>query len=226
MHRPGFVGELDKTTHGTQDASNAWQKLWGEHLRSNGFELGASNPALYRSVLLNGFCHGDDSVVAAAEDQVENFGNLLQRKFETRRIGIIGAAEYLNKELYVLHRSVRVINSELMEIEADQKHVPQLLEDLARFLKGGLRQEKYCVIPRRFPPKRSWKCTWTAIGLETQYRVEAHLARFCDEENTFSDTALLRKTSLDSVVLKVSTTRSQRADVQDWDCKARLLTGI
>ena len=151
-------------------------------------------------------------MVAAAEDQVENFGNLWQRKFETRRIGIIGAAECLNKELDVLHRSVRVINRELMEIEADQKHVPQLLEDLARYLKGGLRQEKYCVIPRRCPPKRSWKCTWTA--------------RFCDEENTWSDTALLRKTSLDSVVLKVSTTRSQRADVQDWDCKARLLTGI
>ena len=45
LHRPGFVGELNKTTYGTQDASNAWQTLWGEHLRSNGFELGASNPA-------------------------------------------------------------------------------------------------------------------------------------------------------------------------------------
>ena len=39
---------------------------------------------------------------------------MLQDKFDTRR-----------------HRSVRVINDELMEIEADQKHVPQLLEDLA-----------------------------------------------------------------------------------------------
>ena len=33
------------------------------------------------------------------------------------------AAEQLDKELEVLHRSVRVINNELMEIEADQKHV-------------------------------------------------------------------------------------------------------
>ena len=123
-------------------------------------------------------------MVAAAEDQVENIGNLLQRKFETRRIGIIGAAEYLNKELDVLHRFVRVINSELMEIEADQKHVPQLLEDLARYLKGGLRQEKYCVIPRRCPPKRSWKLHVDSDCAETQYRVEAHLARFFDEENT------------------------------------------
>ena len=41
-----------------------------------------------------------------------------------------GAAEHLDKELEVLHRSVRVINNGLMEIEPDQKHVPQLLEDL------------------------------------------------------------------------------------------------
>ena len=68
LHRPGLVAKLNKTTYGTQDASNVWQKLWGAHLHSNGFELGASNPALYRSELVNGFCHGDDFVSAAAED--------------------------------------------------------------------------------------------------------------------------------------------------------------
>ena len=36
---------------------------------------------------------------------------------------MIGAAKHLDKELEVLHRFVRVINDELMEIEADQKHV-------------------------------------------------------------------------------------------------------
>ena len=44
LHRLGLVAKLNKTMFGTQDASNAWQKLWGEHLRSNGFELVASNP--------------------------------------------------------------------------------------------------------------------------------------------------------------------------------------
>ena len=43
---------------------------------------------------------------------------------------MIGAAKHLDKELELLHRSARVINDELMEIEADQKHVPRLLEDL------------------------------------------------------------------------------------------------
>ena len=79
LHRPGLVAKLNKTMYGTQDASNAWQKLWGEHLRSIGFELGASNPALYRSELVNRFCHGDDFVTAAAEDQIEIFGKCCKR---------------------------------------------------------------------------------------------------------------------------------------------------
>ena len=37
---------------------------------------------------------------------------------------MIGAAKHLDKELEVLHRSVRVM------VEADQKHLPRLLEDL------------------------------------------------------------------------------------------------
>ena len=126
LHRPGLVAKLNKTMYGTQDASTVWQELRGEHLRSNGFELGASNPTLYRSELVNGFCHGDDSVTAAAEDQIEIFGKMFQEKFDTRRIGMIGAAKHLDKELEVLHRSFRVINDELVEFEADQKHVPQL----------------------------------------------------------------------------------------------------
>ena len=73
---------------------------------------------------MNGFCHGDD----LAEDHIESFGKLLPEKFDTRRMGMTGAAEHLDRELEVLQRCVRVINYELMEIEADQKHVPKLLE--------------------------------------------------------------------------------------------------
>ena len=55
---------------------------------------------------------------------------------------MIGAAKHLDKELEVLHRSVRVVNDEFVEIEADQKHVPQLLEDL------GLTQGNIVKTPR------------------------------------------------------------------------------
>ena len=48
-------GQTQQTMYGTYDVSNAWQKVWGEQIRSNGFDLGASNPALYRSEHVNGF---------------------------------------------------------------------------------------------------------------------------------------------------------------------------
>ena len=50
--------------------------------------------------------------------------------------------KHLDKELIVLHRSVRVINDELMENEADQKSLRQLLEDL------GLTQSNIVKTPR------------------------------------------------------------------------------
>ena len=86
------------------------------------FELVARNPALYRS----------DFLTVAAEDKIESFGKLFQEKFGTRRIGLTGAAEHLDKELEVLHRSVK----------ADQKHVHQLREDL------GLTQSNIVKSPR------------------------------------------------------------------------------
>ena len=108
-----------------------WQKLSCEHFRSNGFGLGASNPALYRSELVNGFCHEDDFVTAAAEDQIEVLRKLLQEKFryETERHDKCSRTSW-TKNCKCCTESVRVINDELMEIEADQKHVPRLFEDL------------------------------------------------------------------------------------------------
>ena len=46
LQRTGLVAKHNKTMYGTQDASNAWQKLWCEQIRSNGFELGASKSSV------------------------------------------------------------------------------------------------------------------------------------------------------------------------------------
>eukprot|EP00971_Amphidinium_carterae_P151267 2998958-Amphidinium_carterae.1 len=60
--------------YGTQEASNVWQKRWGDHLQENGFTLGSSNPSLFCSDLVKGFCRGDDFVIACAEENAEAFG--------------------------------------------------------------------------------------------------------------------------------------------------------
>ena len=130
LARPGFLAKLNKTMYGTQDASNVWQKTWGEQLQNNGYKLGGSNPSFFCSEHLKGFCHGDDFTIAAAEEEVERFNNILSEKFEIRQTGMVGHADHLDKELEVLHRTVRIVNDELMVVEADQKHVPLLLEDL------------------------------------------------------------------------------------------------
>ena len=52
-------------------------------------------------------------MTAAVEGQIEVFGRMLQDKFDTTRIGMICAAKHLDKELEVLHSSVRVINGRI-----------------------------------------------------------------------------------------------------------------
>ena len=76
LHRPGLVAKLGKKLcTGPRLRAMRGRNCGGKHLRSNGFEPSASNPALCRSELVNGFCHADDFVTAAAEHQHEIFGN-------------------------------------------------------------------------------------------------------------------------------------------------------
>eukprot|EP00971_Amphidinium_carterae_P141226 2798429-Amphidinium_carterae.1 len=116
--------------YGTQDASNIWQRTWACHLEKHGYVMGTSNPALFCSEHLKGFCHGDDFVVAACEDEADIFEGILADKFEMRCTGKIGFKNHLDKELEILHRKVRISLDGAMEIEADTKHVPILLKEL------------------------------------------------------------------------------------------------
>ena len=57
--------------------------------------------------------------------------NLIKTMYGTQDASIAWQKLWVNIfATMALHRSVRVINDELMEIEADQKHVLRLLEDL------------------------------------------------------------------------------------------------
>ena len=116
LHRLGLVAKLNKTVYGDAGFEQCVEETVARTPLQQWFELVASNPALYRSEL--------------------------QEKFDTRRIGMTGAAEHLDKALDMLHRSVRVINNWLMEIKADQKRIPQFLEDL------GLTQSNIVKTPR------------------------------------------------------------------------------
>ena len=52
-------------------------------------------------------------MTAAAEDHIEIFGKMLQEKFDTRCIGMIGAAEHFDKVMEVVQQNT----------QSDQKRV-------------------------------------------------------------------------------------------------------
>ena len=63
-------------------------------------------------------------MTAVEKIQIESFGKLLHEKFDTQCMHFTDADEHLNKELEGFYKTVRVITGESMELETDQKHVP------------------------------------------------------------------------------------------------------
>jgi hypothetical protein len=61
------VGRLNRNMYGFRDASNGWMKDWQELLQSEGYAMGASNPALFFNEAKDGrgAVHGDDFYVLA-----------------------------------------------------------------------------------------------------------------------------------------------------------------
>ena len=69
LHRPRLVANLNKTMYGTMPvAENCGVNTSAAMALSSVQAI-----PLYRSELVNRFCHGDDFVPAAAEDQIEIF---------------------------------------------------------------------------------------------------------------------------------------------------------
>ena len=61
------IGRLNQGMYGFRDASNGWMKDWQELLRSDGYDIGVANPALFKcdSQKSKGAVHGDDFYVLA-----------------------------------------------------------------------------------------------------------------------------------------------------------------
>ena len=83
LHRPGLVAKLNKL----RCTGRRMRAMRGRNCGANTSAAMAlsSVQAIQRCTeLVSGFCHRDDFVTAAAEDQIESFGKLLQEKFDTR----------------------------------------------------------------------------------------------------------------------------------------------
>ena len=136
MKKAGMVGKLLRTMYGTQDASRLWQKDYTELLVANTYRAGISNPALFYSATWDArmLVHGDDFVMLADEDAISHMDSLLKSKYTVKMLANMGDGDKV-EEAVVLNRVIRYVpcgpnGKEVMELEADQRHVEVIVEEL------------------------------------------------------------------------------------------------
>ena len=105
--------------------------------------MGESNRSVFGNDYLKGLCHGDDFMVVASYESLAEFGEMLESRFDVRRMGVAGFGTGMDKEITMLNRIIRINDEEdCIELEPDAKHVTQMVIDL------GLQDAKSVDTPR------------------------------------------------------------------------------
>ena len=102
------IGRLNQGMYGFRDASNGWQKDWQELLRSDGYDIGVANPALFKcdSQKSKGAVHGDDFYVLANRRTLDHMAELLKSKYNVRESHRLGFGFHCVQQAHVLNRVV------------------------------------------------------------------------------------------------------------------------
>ena len=89
---PTKCAKLLKSLYGTRDAATNWSKAYTEILEKLNFEVGASNPCLFRhkSRNITMLVHGDDLLSAATDQDLEWLKGELGKNLEIRRRRLAG----------------------------------------------------------------------------------------------------------------------------------------
>jgi hypothetical protein len=131
----GMIGRLNRNMYGFRDASAGWFDDWQELLESDGFKIGAANPALFHNQekKSRGAVHGDDFVVLAPKRFLDGLGDLLKSKYSVREAHRLGFGAHCAREAQILNRIVTLRvekGSKVVRIEADRRHADIVLRDL------------------------------------------------------------------------------------------------
>ena len=141
----GKLARLCRSVYGTRDAASILGDTWSDVLKESSMKVGTACPAFFCSCdgELMRLCHGDDFCVVARQKQLQNFGKVLEKRFEVKQTGHIGFGAN-DKELKILNRTIKIdaLNDE-MTLEADTKLVENALENMK--LKGAKGVESPCV---------------------------------------------------------------------------------
>ena len=151
-------GLLQRSMYGTQDASQIWQKDYTELLRSDSFECGVSNGAVFykASTDTRVMVHGDDFAVCGRQEEIDKFEALLRSRYELKKMGNLGlgpqddrSATYLNRVVQLLPGSKPYAAE--VAVEPDSRHAQLVVREL------GLSGAKGTDVPM---PKRSADEQW------------------------------------------------------------------
>jgi hypothetical protein len=128
--RRDMVGYLTKSLYGTRDAAYNFQKEVSTKLKQCGFTQGKYNPCTYHHKARGLICmvHGDDFVTVGSREDCKWFKRKLEERFDIKT-KLIGCGPQEVREDRILNRIIRVTEKG-WELEADQRHVDILVEQL------------------------------------------------------------------------------------------------
>ena len=121
------VGLMKKSMHGTRDAVSNWERVWQEHVRNWGFQLGLNSKNLlhHKENRVSGLTHGDDFVLTRPTKKLTEFNRTL-----TSVLSII--AKIIS---YGSPKSIKTLNRRLhwrkrgVVYQHDPRHVDVLVND-------------------------------------------------------------------------------------------------
>ncbi len=134
-HTPGMIGRLLRTIYGTRDAANQWDAFFNDKVAKLGFDVGLSNPCLYRhrSALSIGWRHGDDLIFAGEEEFLDQLHQDLGKDMILKKRALCGFEPGDDKHITILNRLIdfdEIDGKETITYEPDPRHVDLLLSQV------------------------------------------------------------------------------------------------
>ena len=127
---PELVGKLHKALYGTRDAPQQWQEHLSTTLKSIGFREVTCMPGAFQldQHKVTSVVHVDDIIMVGTESSLRMVQTKLEEIYELKN-EILGPQLHHEQEVKYLGRHICWTNRGVT-IEADGKHVDQLLHDL------------------------------------------------------------------------------------------------
>jgi hypothetical protein len=127
---PGKCAKLKYTLYGMRVAAKNWEKEYSRAMVENGFLQGVANASSFyhESRGIRVVVHGDDFVCSGAECDLLWLEESLRKRYPLKMRGILGPGPNHIREGVILNRKVRYLKEGGIEFEADDEHVPKMLQ--------------------------------------------------------------------------------------------------